>query len=308
MEMSLNHTLPTTFYLIGFSNLHYGRIPLFLCFLIIYLLTLVGNLLIIFVSWLDVHLHKPMYYFLMNLSIIEVLYTTAVTPKLLQMLLGNFHHISLAACFTQMYFFCACGGTEGVLLALMAYDRYLAICRPLNYSKLMHSRVCQSLTITTWCIGFSASLLPTVSISSLPFCSALAIDHFFCDLFPVLRLSCMDTRLIEICIFVMTCIMAFGPFSWTLISYLFIIVAIMRMSSATSREKAFSTCASHLSVVSIYYVTAIVMYMGNGSQSLSKVLSIFYSMVTPLCNPFIYSLRNKDVRKALADIWHGPKS
>ncbi|CAI9582080.1 unnamed protein product [Staurois parvus] len=177
--MSLNHTPPITFYLIGFSDLHYARIPLFLCFLIIYMLTLLGNLLIIFVSWLDVHLQKPMYYFLMNLSILEVFYTTTVTPKLLQILLGYSHNISLAACFTQMYFFLSCGGTESVLLALMAYDRYLAICRPLNYSKLMHSRVCQSLTMTTWCIGFVASLLPTVSISTLPFCSALAIDHFF---------------------------------------------------------------------------------------------------------------------------------
>ncbi|KAM5171689.1 olfactory receptor 11L1-like [Mantella aurantiaca] len=303
MEMSQNHTSPSTFYLIGFSVQHFGRIPLFLCFLCIYLLTVLGNLLIILVSWLDVHLHKPMYYFLMNLSILEVLYTTTVTPKLLQLLMASPQGISVAACFTQMYFFCACGGAEGILLAIMAYDRYLAICRPLNYPKLMHSRVCHNLSIGTWCVGFLASLLPAVSISTLPFCSVV-IDHFFCDLFPVLRLSCLNTWLIEMSIFVLTCIMAFGPFSWTLISYLFIIVMIMQMSSATSREKAFSTCASHLAVVSIYYVTVITMYMGKGSQSLNKVLSILYSIVTPLCNPFIYSLRNKDVRKALHDIWH----
>ncbi|XP_073511096.1 olfactory receptor 11L1-like [Phyllobates terribilis] len=299
MKTFLNLTTPSSFHLVGFTDLQTGRIPAFFFFFLIYLLILAGNLLIIFVSLMDVCLHKPMYFFLTHLSFLEVFYTTTVIPKLLQNFLLLHQTISFVGCFTQMYFFCIFGGTESILLAVMAYDRYLAICKPLHYSKLMRPKICQNLTLGSWLIGVFASLIPTVSISKLPFCF-FSIDHFFCDLLPVLKLSCSDTWLIELSMFVLTSIMSLGTFSWTLMSYAFIIVSILRMSSRGSQERAFSTCAAHLAVVSIYYGTVITMYMGKGSQNHNKLLSVLYSIVTPLFNPFIYSLRNKEVRKAIA--------
>ncbi|MEE6526305.1 hypothetical protein FKM82_026884, partial [Ascaphus truei] len=255
--MYLNLTRASTFQLLGFSGLQNYKIPLFLSFLLVYLLTLTGNLMLICVACVDTRLHKPMYYFLTHLSVLEVSYTSVVIPKMMENFLVHHQTISAKGCFAQMYFFCVFGATESLLLAIMAYDRYLAICKPLHYPRLMHPKSCHHLSIGSWLAGFLAALIPVMSIANLSFCSSHEVAHFFCDLLPILKLSCSDTRLIELSIFILTSVMAFGSFSWTLVSYVFVVAAILRLPSTTSRERAFSTCASHLMVVSIFYGTVI---------------------------------------------------
>ncbi|KAM8972712.1 olfactory receptor 10A7-like [Pelodytes ibericus] len=300
MEPGANRTLEAMFHLVGFSGIRSIRFELFFFFLFLYILILAGNLMIIYVSLVDVRLRKPMYYFLTHLSILEGLYTTVIIPKMLQNFLVDHQVISPAGCFAQMYLFCFFAGTESLLLGVMAFDRYLAICKPLHYAQIMHSALCQRMTLGSWLFGSTASLIPTTSLSVLPFCSSRTIDHFFCDLLPILLLACSDTSLTELSTFVLTFIFSFGTFSWTLVSYIFIIKTIFRMSSSASREKAFSTCSSHLMVVSLYYGTVITMYMGpKQAPHLNKLIGILYTIVTPLFNPFIYTLRNKDVRRAM---------
>ncbi|XP_015394301.1 olfactory receptor 6F1-like [Panthera tigris] len=296
-----NQTAVTEFIFLGFSSVLYLRLTLFVIFLTVYLLSLMGNTLIIFIVLTDVALQTPMYIFLGNLSFLEIWYTTATVPKLLATCLAQVVTISVFGCITQYYFFFSMGATECILLAVMAYDRYLAICSPLRYSLLMSLRVCLQFSAGSWIGGFIAPLLPTILISHLNFCGPQKINHFFCDSDPIFKLSCSDTFLVEALGYTCSSVVILSSFLLTMSSYGHIVVTIIRLSSREARKKTFSTCASHLTVVSIYYGTIIFAYVRPPAKynfTIGKVISVFYCVVTPLVNPLIYTLRNKDVKKA----------
>ncbi|XP_066485874.1 olfactory receptor 11L1-like [Tiliqua scincoides] len=297
-----NHTTVSEFQLLGFQNLPGWQTPLFTMFLIIYLLTITGNVVIISVIKLEPCLHSPMYSFLQNLSFLEIWYTTTIVPKLLNSLLINNKTISFSGCITQLYCFVCFGATECFLLSVMAYDRYLAICDPLHYTIAMNTQFCTHLEVGSWAIGLCTGLLPSLLISRLSFCRSNLINHFFCDIPPLLQLSCSDTSVTEMTIFLLSVVVLITCFLLTLVSYAFIIMTILKIPSASGKKKTFSTCGSHLAVVVIYYGTMISMYVRPSaglSSELNKIVSIFYTVVTPLLNPVIYSLRNKDFKEAL---------
>ncbi|XP_077632175.1 olfactory receptor 11L1-like [Crocuta crocuta] len=296
-----NQTTVTEFIFLGFSGVLSLRLTLFVVFLTVYLLSLMGNTLIIFIVLTDITLQTPMYIFLGNLSFLEIWYTTATVPKLLATCLTQVVTISVSGCITQYYFFFSMGATECILLAVMAYDRYLAICSPLRYSLLMSLQVCLWFAAGSWIGGFIAPLLPTILISHLNFCGPQKIDHFFCDSDPIFKLSCSDTFLVEALGYTCSSVVILSSFLLTMSSYGHIVVTIIRLSSREARKKTFSTCASHLTVVSIYYGTIIFAYVRPPAKynfTIGKVISVFYCVVTPLVNPLIYTLRNKDVKKA----------
>ena len=300
-----NQTAVTEFIFLGFSSVLYLRLTLFVIFLTVYLLSLMGNTLIIFIVLTDVTLQTPMYIFLGNLSFLEIWYTTATVPKLLATCLARVVTISVFGCITQYYFFFSMGATECILLAVMAYDRYLAICSPLRYSLLMSLRVCLRFSAGSWIGGFIAPLLPTILISHLSFCGPQKINHFFCDSDPIFKLSCSDTFLVEALGYTCSSVVILSSFLLTMSSYGHIVVTIIRLSSGEARKKTFSTCASHLTVVSIYYGTIIFAYVRPPAKynfTIGKVISVFYCVVTPLVNPLIYTLRNKDVKKAFRKV------
>uniref|UniRef100_A0A8C9J437 Olfactory receptor n=1 Tax=Panthera tigris altaica TaxID=74533 RepID=A0A8C9J437_PANTA len=300
-----NQTAVTEFIFLGFSSVLYLRLTLFVIFLTVYLLSLMGNTLIIFIVLTDVALQTPMYIFLGNLSFLEIWYTTATVPKLLATCLAQVVTISVFGCITQYYFFFSMGATECILLAVMAYDRYLAICSPLRYSLLMSLRVCLQFSAGSWIGGFIAPLLPTILISHLNFCGPQKINHFFCDSDPIFKLSCSDTFLVEALGYTCTSVVILSSFLLTMFSYGYIVVTIIKLSSQKAQRKAFSTCASHLTVVTIYYGTIIFAYVRPPAKynfTIGKVISVFYCVVTPLVNPLIYTLRNKDVKKAFRKI------
>ncbi|XP_014382428.1 olfactory receptor 6F1-like [Alligator sinensis] len=297
-----NKTVVTEFILLGFSTHSEVQLLLFLIFMVIYIFSLAGNCLIIGLTLSDPQLHTPMYFFLSNLSCLEVFYTSVTVPKMLSSFLSRRPSITVGGCIAQYYFFFSLGATECFLLAAMAYDRYLAICNPLQYSSLMNSSLCLNLPVACWVCGFLSPLLPTVMISKLPFCGPDHIDHFFCDADPLFRLSCTDTYIQQVAGYTLTSVVILGSFTFTVASYIHIVVALIKMSSDKQWRKPFSTCASHLMVVSIYYGTIIFMYVRPGvnqSFNLGKVVSVFYTVVTPLINPMVYSLRNREMKKAL---------
>ncbi|XP_069890112.1 olfactory receptor 6F1-like [Dipodomys merriami] len=300
MEVT-NHTTVTEFIFLGFSGAPSLRLTLFVMFLTVYLLSLMGNTLIIFIVLMDSTLQTPMYIFLGNLSFLEIWYTTATVPKLLATCLSKIVTISVSGCVTQYYFFFSMGATECILLAVMAYDRYVAICSPLHYSLLMSLQVCLQFSAGSWVGGFIAPVLPTILISRLNFCGPQKINHFFCDSDPIFKLSCSDTFLVEALGYTCSSVVILSSFLLTMSSYGKIVVTIIRLSSREARKKTFSTCASHLSVVTIYYGTIIFAYVRPPAKynfTIGKVVSVFYCVVTPLVNPLIYTLRNKDVKKA----------
>lgn len=297
-----NYSAITEFQLLGFQSLPGWQTLLFIMFLVIYLLTITGNVVIISVVKLEPGLHSPMYAFLQNLSFLEIWYTTTIVPKMLSSLVIESKTISFTGCMTQLYYFVFFGATECFLLAVMAYDRYLAICDPLHYTVAMNTQFCCRLAVGCWVVGLFTGLLPSLMISRLNFCRSNKINHFFCDIPPLLKLSCSDTSITEITIFVLSILVLFTCFLLTLVSYAFIIMTILKIPSASGRKKTFSTCGSHLAVVVIYYGTMISMYVrpsASLSSELNKVVSIFYTVVTPLLNPVIYSLRNKDFKESL---------
>lgn len=247
-----NQTTVTEFIFLGFSGCLYLRLTLFVMFLTVYLLSLMGNSLIIFMVLMNSTLQTPMYIFLGNLSFLEIWYTTATVPKLLATCLSHVVMISVSGCITQYYFFFSMGATECILLAVMAYDRYLAICSPLRYSFLMNFQVCLRFSAGSWVGGFIAPLLPTILISYLNFCGPQKINHFFCDSDPIFKLSCSDTFLVEALGYTCSSIVILSSFLLTMSSYGHIVVTIIRLSSREARKKTFSTCASHLTVVTIY--------------------------------------------------------
>ncbi|XP_005415024.1 PREDICTED: olfactory receptor 11L1-like [Chinchilla lanigera] len=290
------------FQLLGFQSLLEWQGFLFAVFLWVYFLTVAGNVVIIATVSQDPRLHSPMYTFLKSLSLLEILYTSTIVPRLLANLASRGHAISFSACMVQLYFFVCFGATECFLLAVMAYDRYLAICSPLHYSSLMSSDVCSRLVALCWLTGLGTGFLPSLMICRLDFCGPNRINHFFCDLPPLMQLSCSSIRSAELAILVLSVAVLCICFFLTLVSYVFIVSSILRIPSASGRSKTFSTCGSHLAVVTIYYGTMISMYVRPDlhlSQEVNKIISVFYTVVTPLLNPVIYSLRNSDFKQAV---------
>ncbi|KAM4690436.1 olfactory receptor 5AR1-like [Rhinophrynus dorsalis] len=292
----------TEFLLLGVSNIPALQAPLFIVFFIIYLLTAALNSTIITLVCLNPQLHTPMYFFLCNLSFLDISYSSVTQPKLLFLLITGQSVISFAGCITQLYVFMSLACTEFVSLTAMSYDRYVAICKPLHYTVLMNRRICLLLAITCWIVGFLDPLAHSIVISQLAFCRARIINHFFCDLSVLLNLSCGDKVFIEILTYVVGSLVALPAFVLTLASYVLIISSILKIHSAEGRHKAFSTCASHLTVVILFYGTVLVMHMRPSSRYLltqDKPLSVLYTAIIPMLNPLIYSLRNKDVKEAL---------
>ncbi|NXK89529.1 O11L1 protein, partial [Formicarius rufipectus] len=290
------------FKLLGFGSNPYCQILLFVVGLVTYILTILGNTIIILVVTLEPKLHSPMFKFLQNLSFLEVCYTTTIVPKMLSNLLAKRKSISFSGCLAQLYYFVFLGATECYLLAVMAYDRFLAVCQPLQYSVIMTEESSRHLAMGSWVSGVFTGFLPCLMVSRLHFCSYNLIDHFFCDISPLLKLSCSDTTVTEAVIFILSLLVLSSCFLLTLISYLFIILTILKIPSASGKRVTFSTCSSHLMVVTIYYGAMISMYVRptyNLSSELSKAVSVLYTVVTPLLNPVIYSLRNTAFKKAL---------
>ncbi|XP_006036050.2 olfactory receptor 10A4-like [Alligator sinensis] len=292
-----NQTVITEFVLLGVSGLPELQALLFLVFLMSYITALTGNLLIFTLTLADSALHTPMYFFLRNLSFLEISYTSVTLPKMLANLILEDKTISFTGCATQMYFLLFLGGTECFLLGVMAYDRYAAICHPLHYTCIMNNTRCTVMAAVSWLSGIFMSFVHISVIFILPFSGSHEINHFFCDIPPVLKRACGDTFLNEIVVFVSALIFITFSFVLILVSYLLIIIAIMNMPSAEGRQKAFSTCSSHLVVVTLFYGAGIVMYLRPNSAyapDMDKLLSLFYTIITPMLNPIIYSLRNRE--------------
>ncbi|XP_075424058.1 olfactory receptor 10C1-like [Ascaphus truei] len=298
-----NQSRVTEFLLLGMTGSPFGvRIFLFVLFLVTYIITLIGNLLIIVLISTISQLHSPMYLFLRNLSVCEILITTVIVPLLLHVLLAEKSLISVSYCFFQYYVMSAALVTECFLLSVMSYDRYLAICNPLRYFSLMNHKLCHQLGFSCWLSGSVTAVMTIVPICTLQFCGHNILDHFFCELSPLLELSCSDTKAVVIEVCVLSAPILFCPFALIFSTYMCIILTILRMPSATSRQKAFSTCSSHLAIVAMYFGTLVIVYVvpSKGySFNANKFLSLLYSVVTPLLNPVIYSLRNQEIRVAL---------
>ncbi|XP_058993833.1 olfactory receptor 8H1-like [Mustela lutreola] len=296
-----NNTQVPDFILLGLADSEEVQRVLFVLFLLIYLVTMLGNAGMIVIIRLDLQLHTPMYFFLSHLSFLDLNYSTVILPKTLENLLTSTKYISYVSCFTQMYFFVFLGATECFLLSSMAYDRYVAICNPLHYPVVMSTRFCGSLIFASYSIGFADSFVNVLCMSRLHFCDSNVIHHFFCDTSPVLALSCTDTNDIEIMIFIVAGSTLMVSLITISVSYVSILSTILKITSTSGKRRAFSTCASHLLGVTIFYGTMIFTYLKpSSSYSLGKdqVASVFYTIVIPMLNPLIYSLRNKEVKNA----------
>uniref|UniRef100_A0A8C9PI51 Olfactory receptor n=1 Tax=Spermophilus dauricus TaxID=99837 RepID=A0A8C9PI51_SPEDA len=298
-----NHTALPEFLLLGFSDLRALQGPLFCVVLLVYLVTLLGNSLIILLTQASPALHSPMYFFLRHLSMVEVLYTTNIVPRTLADLASpEPRAISFQACAAQMYVFIVLGISECCLLTAMAYDRYAAICRPLHYPTLLSPRACRAMVGTSWVMGIITATTHSSLIFTLPFPSHPTVPHFLCDILPVLRLASAGKHKSEISVMTATVVFIMVPFSLIVTSYVRILSAILAMTSPQSGRKVFSTCSSHLLVVSLFFGTASITYIrpqAGSSVTTDRVLSLFYTVITPMLNPIIYTLRNKEVTGAL---------
>ncbi|XP_075200158.1 olfactory receptor 11L1-like [Anomaloglossus baeobatrachus] len=302
-----NLTTVTEFFILGFQTSYHLRIFLFCLFFIIYCVTISGNLLIIALVSTSKILHSPLYFFISQLSISDILVISDIVPNLLNLLMNNGGTITVSECITQFYFFCASEGFECFLLAVMSYDRYVAICNPLRYSSIMTNGYCLILSITCWVYGFSITLIYISKMTDLIFCGSNTIDYLFCDILVLLELSCSDIFIIQLEMYVLAILTVIIPTSFIVVSYIYIVWSVLNISSSTGRQKAFSTCSSHLTVVSIFYWTMFSVYVvptKDQSSTISKVLSLLYTVFTPFINPIIYSLRNKDIKKAVQDTLH----
>ncbi|KAM4038684.1 olfactory receptor 10A7-like [Anomaloglossus baeobatrachus] len=300
-----NLTLGTDFFLLGFQFSHKLNIFLFWLLLVVYFGTICGNFLIITLVSTSKNLHTPMYFFLTQLSISDILLPTDIIPNTLHLLLNNGGAITFICCLNQFYFFAASEVFECFLLTVMSYDRYVAICNPLRYSSIMTSAHCIIMAAMCWVLGFSITLMYCVTLSVLTFCGPNIIDHFFCDLVPLIELGCSNTLAIELEAYITCFLVIVIPIIIVIISYINIIITILRFQSKVSRQKAFSTCSSHLIVVSIFYITLLSVYIypkGGQSSKVNKLLSLLYTVFTPFMNPIIYSLRNKDIKKSLQEM------
>nr|XP_004657491.2 olfactory receptor 2W3 [Jaculus jaculus] len=303
-----NDSAHSPFILLGFSDRPGLEKVLFVIILTAYILTLVGNTTIILVSRLDPHLRTPMYFFLTHLSLLDLSFTSSSIPQLLYNLGGQDKTISYAGCAVQLFLFLGLGGVECLLLAVMAYDRFVAICRPLHYMVIMHPRLCVGLVSLAWGCGVANSLAMSPVTLSLPRCGHRKVDHFLCEMPALIRMACVNTAAVEGTIFVLAVGIVLSPLMFILVSYGYIVRAVLKIRSASGRQKAFNTCGSHLTVVSLFYGNIIYMYMQPGnssSQDQGKFLTLFYNIVTPLLNPLIYTLRNKEVKGALRRLLRG---
>ncbi|XP_074838780.1 olfactory receptor 2AP1-like [Carettochelys insculpta] len=297
-----NQTLITEFILLGFGDVGDLQPLLFLLFLVIYIVTASGNTLIIALIVTDQHLQIPMYYLLGNLSCLETCLSSVLLPRLLASLLTGDRTISVNGCMVQFYFFAIMSTTESLLLTAMSYDRYLAICNPLHYPVLMNGRVCCQLAAGSWLSSLTTCSVGMVLTIRHTFCDSKEMDHFFCDFAPLIKLACEDTQILQLATFVIATLWTFVPCILTLTSYGFIISTILKIPSSIGRKKAFSTCSSHLIMLAVFYVTVITVYVaptGNSSKLLNKIFSVFYTVLTPLLNPIVYCLRNKEINESL---------
>ncbi|XP_073518201.1 olfactory receptor 5V1-like [Phyllobates terribilis] len=303
--MMVGNSTVTEFILLGFLALISVQILLFNVFLVFYMLTLSGNFLIILITSASKALHTPMYFFIWNLSLLEIFYTSVTIPKMLLNFILKTTSITFSACVAQVYFFIALGSIECTLLAVMAYDRYVAICNPFQYILVMNSTTCIALVCGSWISGFLNSMVHTISTFHLPFCSSNRINQFFCDIPPLLKVACGNTLPSEVVLFTVGGAYGFGSFLSTAISYIHIISTILKIKSTEGRKKAFSTCTSHLTVVTLFFGTSFSAYLKPTSKYSSeegKLVPVFYAVITPTLNPIIYTLRNKEFKKAFRKI------
>ncbi|XP_055252144.1 olfactory receptor-like protein DTMT [Moschus berezovskii] len=301
-----NQTVISEFLLLGLPIRPDQQDLFYALFLAMYVTTILGNLLIMFLIRLDPHLHTPMYLFLSNLSFSDLCFSSVTMPKLLQDMQSHISSISYAGCLAQMYFFLLFADLESFLLVAMAYDRYVAICFPLRYTAIMSPRLCLSLLVLSWVLTICISLLHTMLMARLSFCAENVIPHFFCDMSALLKLACSDIQINEMMIFILGGLVIIVPFLLIFSSYARIVSSILKVRSARGIRKAFSTCGSHLSVVSLFYGTIIGLYLcpsSNNSTVKETVMAVMYTVVTPMLNPFIYSLRNQDIKGALRRVF-----
>ncbi|XP_032702430.1 olfactory receptor 1002-like [Lontra canadensis] len=294
-----NQTLVTEFFFVGLTNHFHHQVVLFLIFLLVYLVTLLGNMGMITLIWMDPRLHTPMYFFLSHLSFVDICSSSVIGPKMLTDIFVEKKVISFLGCAAQIWFFGQFVVTECFLLASMAYDRYMAICKPLLYALIMSQRVCVQLVVGPHAMGLMSTMTHTTFTFHLPYCGPNIINHFFCDLLPVLSLACADTQVNQFVLFILAGALGVVSGVIILISYIYIVIAILRIRSAEGRCKAFSTCSSHLTAVSILYGTLFFIYVRPSSSfslDINKVVSVFYTAVIPMLNPLIYSLRNREVK------------
>ncbi|XP_069488876.1 olfactory receptor 11A1-like [Ambystoma mexicanum] len=304
-ECQNNTSRVPEFLLRGFQVLPELKPFLFLVFLVIYMVTVLGNILIGVTVSHDNRLHSPMYFFLGHLSFLEIWYMTSTVPTMLSGLLSDGCTVSHAACLTQFYFLAFFATTECLLLTAMSCDRYTAICYPLHYSTLMDAPRCIQLVSSAWVTGFVIASITNYLVGTLEFSDHNEIDHFFCDFEPIVKAACSDTSLAETTTFVFSFVVSSVPFMLIIVSYVYIISAILRIPSSTGRQRAFSTCSSHLAVVIMYFGTLIALYVAPSkaqSVNLNKALSLLYTVATPLFNPIIYTLRNKEIRQAFQNL------
>ncbi|XP_002708187.2 olfactory receptor 13F1 [Oryctolagus cuniculus] len=297
-----NWTTGTVFIFLGFSHYPKVEIIIFVLCLLMYLTTLLGNIVLISITILDFHLHTPMYFFLSNLSFLDIWYTSSALTPMLVNFVSRKNTISFSGCASQMYLSLAMGSTECILLSMMAYDRYVAICNPLRYSIIMNRRLCVQIAAGSWVTGCLTALVETLSVLQLSLCGNSIINHFACEILAVLKLVCGDTSMAQLIMLVISILILPMPMLLICISYAFILTNILRISSVDGRSKAFSTCAAHLTVVVLFYGTALSMYLKPSaidSQEIDKCMALVYAGLTPMLNPIIYSLRNKEVKVAV---------
>ncbi|XP_010830608.1 PREDICTED: olfactory receptor 12D2-like [Bison bison bison] len=299
----LNQTSVTEFLLLGVTDIQELQPVLFVVFLAIYIVSLAGNGAILMVVISDPRLHSPMYFFLGNLSCLDICYSTVTLPKMLENFLSTHKAISFFGCISQLHFFHFLGSTESMLLAVMAFDRFVAICKPLHYILIMNHQVCIQMVVTVWITGFFYALLHSVMTSRLNFCGSNHIRHFFCDIKPLLELACGNTDLNEWLLNTVTGTIAMGSFFLTFLSYFYIIIYLFfKTHSCSMLHKALSTCASHFSVVVLLFVPVVFIYIhpaSSSSMDQDQIIAVIYSVVTPVLNPLIYTLRNKEVKGVL---------
>ncbi|XP_077741163.1 olfactory receptor 8B3-like [Canis aureus] len=297
-----NASLVTEFVLVGLTDLPDLQLPLFCLFLLMYVVTVLGNLCLVTLIGLNPHLHTPMYFFLFNLSFIDLFYSSVFTPKMLIHFTSKKNIISYRGCMTQLFFFCFFGISEAYVLTSMAYDRYVAICNPLLYNVVMSPNVCSLLMLGSYLMAFSGAMAHTGCMLRLTFCDANTINHYLCDILPLLQLSCTSTYVNELVVLIVEGINVIVPTVTIFVSYGFILSSILRISSTEGRSKAFSTCTAHIIAVTLFFGSGAFMYLkpsSAGSMDEGKISSVFYTNVVPMMNPFIYSLRNKDIKLAV---------
>uniref|UniRef100_A0A4X1W9M4 Olfactory receptor n=1 Tax=Sus scrofa TaxID=9823 RepID=A0A4X1W9M4_PIG len=301
--MMRNQTI-TTFILLGLTDDPQLQIPIFMFLFLTYMLSVTGNLAIISLTLVDSHLKTPMYFFLQNFAFLEISFTSACIPRYLYNIATGDRSITYNICVIQVFFIGALGVTEFYLLATMSYDRYVAICKPLHYVAIMNSRVCGRLVLCCWTAGMLIILPPLIMIVNLEFCDSNAIDYFFCDVSPILKISCSDTWLLEQIVIACAVLAFITTLLCVVLSYVYILKTILRFPSAQQRKRAFSTCSSHMIVVSITYGSCIFIYIkpsAKESMAINKAVTLLMTSIAPMLNPFIYTLRNKQVRRAFRD-------